>query len=264
MSGTPVISDYRDAMRRRHLAASTIYARSCTVRRWIEFADDWTTADGDDFERWLDSLSLGARARYTTISHVHAFYGWARRRRLVVDDPTELIERPRLPRRLPRPARMADVTTAIETAEPWIAAALSMMVDGGLRCCEVAGVEWHDVDLDAGTMFVTGKGGHDRMIGLPARLVGHLAALDGFHGPVIGRRITPTRVSQIVNAYLRSVGVRATAHQLRHLYATRMLAATGDITAVQQALGHASIASTQIYAAINPVTALDAARRLVA
>ena len=58
-------------------------------------------------------------------------------------------------------------------------------------------------------------------------------------------------------------GVGAIKHQLRHLYATRLYAAThGNILAVQQALGHASVLSTQIYAKVDPGAALDAARRL--
>ena len=112
-------------------------------------------------------------------------------------------------------------------------------------------------------MYVTGKGGHQRVVGIPARLAGILAESDATVGPVFGRPVSPTRVSQIVNAYLRDNGVAATAHQLRHLYGTRLYAATGgNLLAVQQALGHASVTSTQIYAAIDVGAAVNAARTL--
>jgi integrase len=81
---------------------------------------------------------------------------------------------------------------------------------------------------------------------------------------VIGRQLTPARVSQMIGQLARQVGLTGvTAHRLRHTYATRLYEATaGDLGAVQLALGHASVTSTQIYAYIDPARALEAARRL--
>lgn len=235
------------------------------VRRWQKYAGGgWATATPDEIERWLDTLSVGASARYTAISHLSQFYGWAVRNGHAGGNPAALIERPRLPRRLPRPARVDLVDVAIVGAPYDMAVTLSLMADAGLRCCEVAGLRWSDVDLAAGVLRFRGKGGADRVVGVPARLARVLAGSDATTGPVIGRTITAGRVSQVTNAYLRAAGVGATAHQLRHLYATRMLRAThGDLLAVQQSLGHASVTSTQIYAQVDPATALIAARGLI-
>src|SRR4029077_13904703 len=122
-------------------------------------------------------------------------------------DPTERIDRPRLPRRLPRPARLDDVELVIAGAEPRIAAVMLLMADAGLRCCEVARLEWRDVDLGVGVMIVRGKGDRDRMIGLTPRLAAALAAFDDVDGPVFGRTVTPARLSQLVNRELRGAGV---------------------------------------------------------
>lgn len=261
---TTTFREFEQAMRRRYLSPGTIDKRMSHVRRFAAWhGDGWLSASSDAVEAWLDTLDVGPSARYCAVSHLSQFWRWAIRRDLVDVDPTTRIDRPRLPKGLPRPARADLVDLAIADAPPIMAAMLSLMADGGLRCCEVARLEWHDVDLAAGVLRFTGKGNRDRVVGIPRRLAGLLAALDGTVGPVIGERVTPTRVSQRVNDYLRRAGVGATAHQLRHLYGDRMLTATaGNLSAVQQALGHASITSTQIYAAAQPTVALDAARRL--
>lgn len=258
-------AEYRRSMQRRNMRPSSIEKRMSEVRGWLAFAGDlWTIADDDLVDDYLDTRILGASSRYAAISHLHMFYVWAIRRRLVVEDPTVRIDRPRLPRRLPRPARRADVDAAIDEADEVMTAMLSMMVDAGMRCCEVAVLDWDDVDLVELAIRVTGKGGHERVVGVPDRLARSLAALNDVEGRVIGRTVTACRVSQLVNSHLRKRGVRSTAHQLRHLYATRLLSVTGgNLLAVQQALGHASVTSTQIYAQVDPATALAAARSLL-
>lgn len=258
-------------MRRRALAAGTIEKRMAVVRWWTSYlvahgGRDLATATSGDVEAFMDSRQrCGPRTRYAIASHLHAFYVWAVRAGIVPSDPTIGVDRPRLPRRLPRPARADGVATVIATAPADMAAAVALMADAGLRCCEVARLRWVDVDLATGVLWVRGKGERDRVVGIPARLARVLAALDTTTGPVLGRVLTPARVSQLVGELLRAGGLDATAHQLRHLYATRLYAATGgDLVSVQHALGHASVATTQIYVAIDPDRALDAARKLAA
>lgn len=260
-----VLLDFTTAMKRRYLSPRTIGSRLPVVRAWLDFVGEtWPVALRSDVERWLESMpAICASTAYNRISHVKAFYRWAMREGLAAANPCDLVERPKLPRRLPRPARADLVTLAIEDAEPNTAIILSLMADGGLRCCEVAGLDWTDVDLAESRMQFVGKGGRERVVGMPERLLRTLARSSNTTGPVIGRRITPARVSQLASAALRAGGVNATGHQLRHLYGTRMLEATGgNLLAVQQSLGHASVTSTQIYALVDPRVALDAGRGL--
>lgn len=261
------MGEFRDALERRGLRRLTIYNRLFVVRSWSEYLDKQgrtlNTGTTADVENWLDPALLSPRTRYARISHLHMFYVWAMRTGRVDHDPTSLVERPRLDRRLPRPARSATINAAYEQADPVMRVALSLMADAGLRCMEVAGLDWDDVDLVAGVVYVAGKGGRDRVVGMPARLRVSLAALDGSSGPVLGRRYAAHRVSQLVNEYLHSCGTQATAHQLRHLYATRLYSATGgNLLAVQHALGHASVTSTQVYAELDPGVAVAAAQLL--
>lgn len=261
-----IAEQYRAAMRRRNLAAGTITSRVNELRRWLDFAgDEWASADRHLINGWLDGRPLGARARYTAISHMSAFYRWAIREGLADRDPTIAVERPRLPMRLPRPV------TALE-AERLLAGAAElglmvlMMVDAGLRCCEVAALRWSDVDLEAGTVYVFGKGSRERLVGMPRRLrmAAYLAAADADTDRITGRRMSPARVSQLVGARCVELGLNGvTAHRLRHTYATRLLQATGgDLRTVQMSLGHASVATTQIYAAVD-IERVTAAARLL-
>jgi len=174
-----MINDFRRAMRRRNLRPATIAKRVAAVDRWLTFAGDrWASADREHLEAFLDGRRLAARSRYGEISHLHMFYRWALRERLVTFDPTELVERPRLPRRLPRPAAAGDVDVTLAGGIDEVAVAVSLMADAGLRCCEVAALRWGDVDLTGRRIYVTGKGGHDRTVGIPSRLLELLAGCD--------------------------------------------------------------------------------------
>lgn len=263
-----MLSEYRAHMRRRELAAGTIYARCSELRRWMEFAGEgWADATRHDVERWLDDRPLGPRARYTAISHLSAFYRWAIREELADRDPTAAVERPRLPQRLPRPVPREDVERLLTaTAGTDAELAVLLMLDGGLRCVEVSRLTWSDVDLESGTLYVFGKGSRERLVGMPSRLRLALYVAEAERGRepfVFGRKVTAARLSQIVNAAIRDAGVKATAHRLRHTYATRLYRATsGDLRAVQMSLGHASVATTQIYAAVDVARVVAAAQLL--
>lgn len=261
-----VIAEYTKSMTRRGLAEGTVYKRQIELRSWFAHVGvDWAGATRREIDEWLDGRPLGLRARYSSISHLSSFYRWAMREDLAAVDPTAAIERPRLPRRLPRPVPSGQVVKLLTDAGE-LHLPMLLMLDGGLRCCEVARLRWCDVDLEAGTVFVHGKGERDRLVGTPRRLrmALYLAESEATSDYVWGSKVTPARVSQQIGARARELGLAGvTAHRLRHTYATRLYEATGgDLGAVQIALGHASITNTQIYARIDPARALAAARRL--
>jgi len=254
---------YETQMRRDGQRPTTIVKRAAELRWWLEhIGERWTDATRADVEEWLDGRDLASSTRSVAISNLHVFYLWARREDLVEHDPTELIRRPKLRRRLPRPMRDQDVELLILDANTRMAATICLMVDAGLRCAEVAGLDWDDVDLARGTMMVRGKGDRDRLVGIPSRLAVALAGLAETSGAVIAPTATPGAISQRVRAHMRRRGIAGSAHRLRHTYATRLLEATQDITAVQVALGHALLTTTQIYAQVDPTRAVAAARLL--
>jgi integrase len=245
------------------LAQGTVLARRYCLASWAEhIGDGWTCADWRDVERWLAGRRLGPRARASAVSHVRAFYRWARREGLVVIDPCADVEVPRLPAAAPRPVREHDASRAVGAGRARLEVASALMVYAGLRCCEVAGLAWSDVDLDGGLLYVVGKGGKEASVPIAGPLAIILAGCDSTAGPVIaaahGGHLRPARVSALIAGHLRSLGINATAHQLRHYAATHVLARCGDVMVVRDFLRHASVATTQVYARLADQRVRDA------
>jgi integrase/recombinase XerD len=244
-------------MRRQHLAPGTIDKRRYELASWSAWiGDGWTAATWRDVERWTDSRPLAARAQASAVSHLRAFYRWARREGLATIDPCADVVSPKLRRGQPRPAREVDVRRAVGAGLEPLEVACALMAYGGLRCCEVARLRWPDIDLAAGVLYVVaGKGDKDATVPIAPPLASILAGLNSVDGPVIGghhgQACRPERISQRVGAHLRARDCRCTAHQLRHYAATHLLRQTGRLELVRDFLRHASIATTQVYANVE-------------
>jgi len=257
----PALEDWAMAMRRRGLADGTIQKRVALARDWWGFCGDPFAAGVDwrTVNRFLDQSDQRApNTRYATISHLHMFYTWARREQLVDHDPTELVERPKTTLHLPRPIHERDLAIAVALATPTMRAALLLAAGCGLRCIEITRLRWDDITVD--TIRVRGKGNKSRVIPLHPAARDALEHVDRQRQHVFTwrwARNTPTAryaegqlTSRAINDYLRSVGVGATAHQLRHYAATEALRSSHDLRAVQELLGHASPTTTSIYTKI--------------
>jgi integrase/recombinase XerC len=191
------------------------------------------------------------------------------------------VRTPKLPRTLPKPLpasaakRMTDTELrAGEAREPWIiardAAVLALLYGAGLRVSEALGLSSKDFAEGADAITVTGKGNKTRMVPLlpqVAKLIAEYAALCPFDlapdGPLFlgsrGGQLSP-RIIQLTMARLRcALGLpdSATPHALRHSFATHLLARGGDLRAIQELLGHASLSTTQIYTAVDAERLLD-------
>jgi len=241
----------------RCYCTETIDKRVATVRRYLEAVPHWKTATPFDVEDWAGSQGWSPTSIRDAVSHVRAFYRWAIRHGYATSDPTSTVELPRAPKRLPRPARDVAISAAVATAGPEMKAMLALMAGVGLRCCEVSRLRWSDVDMIAGTIHVTGKYDRERVLEVSTGVRRTLAAID-HPGPFVffsertGRPHSPTRISQLVCAHLRSVGAGCTSHQLRHRFATAALEECENITTIRDLLGHSSVSTTEIYAAVTP------------
>ena len=244
-------------MRVRKLAEGTIDSRRTNWRKWFDhIGDRWTEATDVDVEEWLDGRPLAETATCRAVSDLTSFYRWARRRGLTSANPTDLIERPRIPRRLPRPADEPGIARALALGRVEDRRAVALMFYAGLRCCEVSRLYWPDIDLLEGWLHLRGKGGKERKVPVFPPLEPFLAAGAGEHGPVYvtarGKSASPARVSSLVNVHLRDVaGCSFTAHQVRHRFATHMLDQTKNLRLVQVLMGHANVATTEIYTLVE-------------
>lgn len=255
-----IIDDYAQHMRRRALAPATIDRRVRLLRTVAAELGPLEHLGCDALEDWLDARAgrgggpLDAHTRVTTISHLHCFFVWALAWDRVDADPTRRVVRPKLRRKLPRPVPEADFARAVDTAPTeQLRAWLLLAGNAGLRCCEIASLRAEDIGPDS--LRVVGKGNKERVVPLHPRVAEALAhrPTSGpcWVDPATGAGYTPQQVSKHLGAALRAAGVRATAHQLRHRFASAVYAATGDVLVVAELCGHESMETARIYSAVS-------------
>jgi integrase/recombinase XerC len=267
MNNAEVIDAHLAWTRVRNLRPNTTYARRRTLIRFAAtLGAPVLAADVDQLDAWqagrAATLKPGSLA--AECSHIRAFYAWAVQHGHVDSNPTRRLAVPRVPRRVPRPIPDAALKIALDaaTGREWVI--LHLAAYCGLRACEIAALSWRDVILDQvpPLIVVDGKGGRQRIVPLPARVIDVLKACTrgGSLAPVVPRmngrtHCTPYLISHLANNYLHSIGIPQTLHQLRHRAATSWYSVSGDLRAVQELLGHASPATTAGYAAHSPVEA---------
>lgn len=222
-----------------------------TYARTLRTLEDPLRATREDVEAWARSRShLSPATRTNEIAAVRAFYRWCQVWEHRADDPTLRLVAPKVAAGLPRPISRADLARVLESVPEDLRRAVCLGAYGGLRVSEAAALHWRDVDAEARRIYVTGKGGKTRAVGLSPILLDELLP-DTRANVVTGtdNAYGPDALQRRVNRAIKAAGVDATFHQLRHRFGTVALGATGNLLAVSRALGHASPATTAVYAA---------------
>jgi integrase/recombinase XerC len=230
--------------------------------------------DHATLRRWLAHLTTRGYAR-TSIARkaaaVRSLYKHLRRAGELGVDPAEMLSAPKAPSRLPvilKPAEAAALVESPAGEDPWSRrdrALLELMYGSGLRVGEVSGLDLADVDLRRMRVRVLGKGSKERDVPLGDLSVEAIERWLETRGMVAndqepalfvnrrGRRATPRDMRAAVEQYRRGSleARRVSPHALRHAYATHLLEGGADIRAVQELLGHASLATTQRYTHVS-------------
>ena len=233
-----------------------------------------------DLRAWMAARrrdGLSARSLARELSAVRGFYGWLDRTHGVPCAAIHNIRSPKVAPRLPRPVAAPDARRLIEASghhlEPWIAArdvaALTLLWGAGLRIAEALALRQRHAPLPD-VLRVTGKGKKEREIPvLPAARVAveHYRALCPFGAmpddPLFlgarGGALNATVLQRAMRTARQALGLPASAtpHALRHSFATHLLEAGGDLRAIQQLLGHASLSTTQVYTAVDQPRLLE-------
>jgi integrase/recombinase XerD len=267
----------------RGLAPLTLAAYARDLQDFWEFLEargreQWgavTLTDLKDYLAALEARGLAARSRARKLSALRQFFRFLEREEAVAANPAELLDSPRLPRRLPKVLGEREVETLLAAPDPATPAGqrdgalLEVLYATGLRVSELVGLTLKQLDLRRGVVRPLGKGSKERVVPMVALAVeklqlylsqGRPRLLQGRPSPYVflnrrGGKLTRQGFWKILKNYARELGVRdLSPHTLRHSFATHLLSRGANLRVLQLLLGHADLATTQIY------THLDAAR----
>lgn len=220
--------------------------------------------------RWLNEIGLHPRSQARLVSGIKAFYKYLLLEELIQDDPAELIELPKLGRKLPDTLSVEEIDQIIQSIDlskpegERNRAIIETLYSCGLRVSELTNLRISDLHFDAGYVRVIGKGNKERLV--PAgKLVRqrietylnqvrvHVKPVKGSENIVFlnnrGNKLTRVMVFLIIKKQAALAGIRKkiSPHTFRHSFATHLVEGGADLRAVQEMLGHESITTTEIY-----------------
>jgi integrase/recombinase XerD len=265
----------------RGLSRNTLGAYRSDLLQFGEFLDrrglDVTEARHGDLAAFLSELATGEGERPAVAAAtlqrkaacLRSFYRHLRREEEIEHDPTFDLRGPRKTGRLPRVLSREEVGMLLgqpRGTEPLALrdrALLEVMYACGLRASEAIGLQASDVDLDEGMLRARGKGSKERLVPIGRQAVAALRAYEQRGRPaLVGQRVqtqllvnhrggalTRQGLYKIVQGHARGAGLeqKMSPHTLRHSFATHLLAGGCDLRSLQEMLGHADLATTQVY-----------------
>lgn len=231
-------------------AESTVNARRRQALDLVAHVDP-LLADTHDLLTFLARPGWKPATRAAARAGVRSFFGWLRLAGHREDDPSAILPPVRVPAGVPHPAGESALAQARARSNgPHERLMVELAARCGLRRKEIATLRFDDLQVQADggyALRIVGKGGRTRVVPIPldlAHMVLDLRVPWVFPSRFAGKHMSPNWVGERLSDLL---GPTATAHDLRHRYATRIYGATHDLLAVQQLLGHSSPATTQVY-----------------
>ena len=272
----------------RGLARNTVNAYRRDLRPYVDMLAEMgledvaaVTPDAvSGFVRHLNSAGLAPATVARKVSAVRGLHRFLVTEDLTSSDPTSTLESPRRPATLPKALTVDEVFALLEKPDRSTrlgtrdAALLEFLYASGARVSEAVDLELLDLDLEAGTALVTGKGNRQRIVPIGSHAI---AALESYlplrmelrrgrrdPGRVFlnsrGGPLTRQTMWKIVRKHASAAGLdpgHVSPHVLRHSAATHMVEGGADLRTVQEMLGHASISTTQIYTRVSPQHLLE-------
>lgn len=267
----------------RGLSKNTLSAYRGDLLRYTTFLDVKKTDalavsnnQVQDFATELAAMGLSASSSARVLAAVRGFHRFLVLENLRSDDPTSTLAPPKLPRRLPKSLSQNQVLALLKASGPEPdeespdlirlrdRAILELMYSTGTRVSEVVALDLDEVN-DSGLLRVRGKGSKERIVplgsfasrSLNAYLIRSrpaLAALRGERALFLnkqGGRLSRQSIWEIIQRSGEACGFEVSPHSLRHSFATHLIEGGADVRVVQELLGHASVATTQIYTLVT-------------
>jgi len=259
------------------LAENSIFAYQNDVSKLYDFAQankldvgQLTYEHLKEFITDLYDLGLSARTQARIISGIKQFYGYLMLEDFVKDDPSELLEMPRLARKLPEVMSIEEIDSLIaaidlsKTESHRNKAIIETLYSCGLRVSELVNLRFSDLFFEEGFIRVIGKGNKERLVPVSPTVekeIGiyndhvrrHQVIKPGNENVVFlnrrGAMLTRVMIFTIIKDLAVAAGLKKTVspHTFRHSFATHMIEGGANLRAVQEMLGHESITTTEIY-----------------
>lgn len=274
-------------MAEKNASSHTIYNYGHEIAECLTFLEEqgalgggWAGVDRLALRRyltWLNGKGYAKASVARRLSELRSFGRFLVREDVLPSNPFRVVSSPKVPKYLPAPLSVAETVallSAPDTATPQglrDRAILEVLYGGGLRVSELAGLNLSSIEWRREELLILGKGAKERiaLLGNPAMAAlrayvdggrpGFLA--QGAQGQArnalflnrFGGRLTTRSVMSILSKYRRVAGLkkRATPHTLRHTFATHLLDGGADLRSVQELLGHARLATTQVYTHVS-------------
>lgn len=218
----------------------------------------------------IHQLGMEASTQARILSSIRSFFNYLILEKIITIDPTELIESPKIGRKLPDVLSIEEVTQIIETLDlskpegTRNRAILEFMYSSGIRVSEVTDLKISNILLSDQLLRVIGKGNKERIIPITEislkwlnfyfeHMRNHLSISAGHEDFVFlnrrGKQLSRMMIFNIIRDQARNIGIQKSVspHTFRHSFATHLVEAGADLRAVQEMLGHASITTTEIY-----------------
>ncbi|HOK27248.1 MAG TPA: site-specific tyrosine recombinase XerD [Bacteroidales bacterium] len=231
-----------------------------------------TYNDLQDYIHWLNSSNPNPRTQARMLSGIRAFFRYLLIEGVISENPSALIESPKIGFHLPEVLSLAEIEKLIDTIDlskpegHRNKAIIETLYGAGLRVSELVNLRLTDIHKAEGFLVITGKGNKQRMVPIGSKA---LKAIELYleqrrrfrviHDENIvflnrrGRKLTRVMIFTIIKDLARKAGIRKkiSPHTLRHSFATHLIEAGADLRAVQEMLGHESILTTEIYTHID-------------
>lgn len=262
------------------LSPNTLQSYERDLTNYIQFLTeqgitDLASTDRIQITAYLQQLHMKNRSTSTisrNLSSIRNFYQFLQRERIIPTNPAELMETPKVEKRLPKVLSSTDIDkmlSKIESVDPVDIrdrAMLELMYATGMRVSELVNVKIHDINLNMGFVRCFGKGSKERIIPIGQKAIQALwlymdkvrphfdqKQVDYLFLNKRGEAITRQTFWKIIKKRAQQAGIpkRVTPHTMRHSFATHLLENGADLRAVQEMLGHADISTTQIYTQVT-------------
>lgn len=249
-----LVHEHLAHLRRLNRRPGSIYQRKRWLARLEAALDPVDVVDAtiDQLRAFVDLSGSAPATRRCAVSHVRGFFKWCAIEQIRADDPTVLLEQPRVPDGLPRPMGDDGVAHALNHSPTRLRPWFHLAAYAGLRACEIAPLRGEDL-RDGIIVIREQKGGAPGVAQRSPVLDRIFAELPrkGWLFPKLGvgwdGHVTASQVSKLTNTWLHAEGIPDTFHSLRHWFGTMTYRVDHDVLAAQELLRHKSLDTTRIY-----------------